>query len=505
MGLGGSKETWGNFESLIKSDSEIGNFDVYYYEYPSAPIRLPCFNKNYGSIVALGNGLKTYIEHKLENYGEIFLAGHSLGGLVIREYLLQEHMSHTANKIRKVIFYATPQDGSELAKLGNIFSINHRQLKQLCKNSDYLQDFNFRWGLSHVGSAYDFRVVVAVEDAVVTEHSATANFSHHDLTMITGKNHRTVSKPESPEDLSFLVLKKFLCERKSITSNPPNGALLYDEWLARDGRTNFFADQGRKKIIEDVKIFLTEDCGTIRIAGLSGLGKTRLVLNCLEGADETTQLSTLWIDVSEEPPELVQKVNMWISEEYTGTLVVDNCSPELHDRLYRTVSRPESKLKLISVDTDIQRSGNCRFIVLGRLEDECIKAIMDSLFGKKLDDLDRIAKFAQGFPQMAVLLADARTNEAPDIGSLTDGNLAEKLIWGASKNRNLVDEKILAGCSLFDRFGLDGEASYEYEYIADNIAKVDRSNFYDCVARLSERGLIDRRGRYANLFRNHLL
>ena len=497
-GLAGSKETWGDFKNLIEQDGEVSDFDVDYYEYPSARIRLfPYFQKSYGTIQALGRGLKTYIEHKLDQYDEIALIGHSLGGLVIREYLLQEHIGGSSNNVQKVALYAVPNEGSELANIGNTFSIGHKLLKQLCKKSFYLSDFNITWGHSKVENSYDFRVIVAVEDQVVSVDSATANFRHHNPITIAGKDHKSVVKPDDNKDLSFLVLQRFLSERKPITKSNPSGALKYHQWLAKDGKTPFFADESRVRMIEQIRTFLSQDSGVIRIAGLSGLGKTRLVLNSIESIDESIQSTVLWIDASGDSYELVSEVNSWVSKEFTGCLVVDNCSPRLHDQLCRAVRRPESKLKLISIDTDIQKSGDCPFIVLGRLHEDSIKALLGSLFDEKIDDLDRIARFAQGFPQMAVLLANARINEDPTIGSLTDDNLADKLIWGGPVNKNRTDEKVLTGCSLFDRFGLDKEASSEYQYIADNIVDVSRADFYDCIRRFSERGLIDRRGRYA--------
>ena len=92
--------------------------------------------------------------------------------------------------------------------------------------------------------------------------------------------------------------------------------------------------------------------------------------------------------------------------------------------------------------------------------------MLEKIYGAKIPDLDRIAEFAQGFPQMAVLIAEARLSDDPNIGSLTNDVIAEKLLWSKSQPRNEKDEKILKGCALFDRFGVDKEAANEFKFIA---------------------------------------
>ncbi len=115
--------------------------------------------------------------------------------------------------------------------------------------------------------------------------------------------------------------------------------------------------------------------------------------------------------------------------------------------------------------------------------------MLEPVYGKQIPDLDRIVSFAQGFPQMAVLLADARLEREPDMGRLTDDELARKMLWGG---RDPVerDERVLKGCALFDRFRLDAEVSGEYEFIAKQIVEVNINDFYDCVKRFRD-GLIN--------------
>ena len=73
--------------------------------------------------------------------------------------------------------------------------------------------------------------------------------------------------------------------------------------------------------------------------------------------------------------------------------------------------------------------------------------MLELVFGEEIHDLDRVVAFAQGFPQMAVLLADARSDHEEDMGRLKDDDLADKMLWGGRDPTDL-DAKILRGCSL---------------------------------------------------------
>ncbi|MEN6490292.1 MAG: hypothetical protein ABFD66_15670, partial [Smithella sp.] len=82
------------------------------------------------------------------------------------------------------------------------------------------------------------------------------------------------------------------------------------------------------------------------------------------------------------------------------------------------------------------------------------------------------------------------------MGRLNNDDLARKMIWGG-RDALPLDEKILQGCALFDRFGLDAEVSFEYKFIAGKVVEVNEDQFYECVKRFEQRGIIDRRGRFA--------
>jgi len=226
-GLGGDRNTWGNFKNLIDEDERL-EYASYFYEYPTGIIRIPIIQQEYGSMHELSDGLATYIDVILDAYDEIVLVGHSLGGLIIRHYLLNQKTIHKTTKIAKVIFYAVPQDGSNLAKINCLISWKHPHLEQLCKNSSFLTQLNQEWEAAHMNHNYLFEIVIAGEDGIVDKGSVTANFHQIEPKIVNQKGHITVVKPRDRDDLSFRILRDFLLPKDTmIQDETPNYSFLH--------------------------------------------------------------------------------------------------------------------------------------------------------------------------------------------------------------------------------------------------------------------------------------
>lgn len=268
----------------------------------------------------------------------------------------------------------------------------------------------------------------------------------------------------------------------------------YEEYL----RFSFVADEERQSIIRNLKALLTEQRKCARIIGLSGLGKTRLAFEVFRDIDALDDLSERVVYIDAGPNRSINGLICdWVQYGIEGIIVVDNCDISLHETLVKEVKRTNSKLSLLTLDYNFERgSTQTEMVRLKQLSDNHIKQILDPVYSSKIQDIDRVVAFAQGFPQMAVLLADARLDSEPDMGRLNDDDLARKMIWGG-REPIAIDENILQACSLFDRFGLDDEVAIEYKFIAQNIVELDLDKFYECVKRFEQRGIIDRRGRFA--------
>lgn len=280
------------------------------------------------------------------------------------------------------------------------------------------------------------------------------------------------------------------------------GLHTWESWQTFDENHlfDFVSDEARTSAISQINKTLSVARGTARIVGLSGLGKTRLALEVCRGKEIADSLCdrVVYIDAASQGSNLAAFISSWIQCGLEGVVVIDNCDLKTHASLCREVKRSDSLLSLLTVHYNPESDADTHQILLEPISAECIKEMLTPLFGDQIPDLDRIVSFAQGFPQMAYLLAQARIDNARDLGSLTDDALLEKLLWGGD-DKDKDYEKILQGCSVFDKFGFDKEASDEAEFIAGTVVGADIDSLHACIRKYQDRGLINRAGRFAQV------
>lgn len=501
-GLGGGDETWGCTLDLIKKDSNI-DATCYLWKYPSPTLGLKFtkfLQKNYLGIHDLADALKTYIDEAHVAADEIVLVGHSMGGLVIRQYLLNNNARRVASKIKQTVLYAVPNTGSELAAVTNWFSLfKNPHLLNLKKGSAYLVDLNRNWHVSEIEEIVDFTVVVGGDDRIVTAESARGTFRYANLRTIPEVGHLSICKPLDCNSLAYTILKNALLKKRLLKSFALLEADSFTDWqeYPKERIFEFQIDDARKRIFDGLSAELESTQSTIRIKGQSGLGKTRLVYECILAANKSIQDKVAYFNAASKSQHLTPALKQAIKQGFEGIFIVDNCKPELHSELAREVLKDSSRVLLITIDHSLDKlsSSHGKEWVVGRMAAEKIKAMLQPEFGDKIPDLERIAVFAQGFPKMAYLISLARLANEPDLGMLNDDELAGKLLGQLSADQ----EKILKSCALFDLFGFEGEVDFQYKFIAENIAFVTNAEFYTCIKQFEEKGLIDKSGRYSQL------
>mgnify|MGYP003288526563 CR=1 FL=1 len=247
---------------------------------------------------------------------------------------------------------------------------------------------------------------------------------------------------------------------------------------------------------------LAEPCQVTRIIGLSGLGKTRLALEAFRPTAHTQESHldlhhrVVYLDAGSYTSNLAATVSDWCSQGLEGILVIDNCDLQLHQQLQTHVQHTRSRLSLLTLDYTPDERSNTPTIRIDPSPDTLIQDILKQVY-KHLPagELERIAQFAQGFPLMAVLLANARLNEEREMGNLRDDILLKKLLWGRGPVNHKA-KKVITACALFEHVGFRAEREEEYLFVARHFARIDADDSYRHVKDFQRRGVIDERGRY---------
>ena len=128
-GLGGTYDgTWGNFPDFLDKDKDL-DYSIVPYGYQSPHI-LKQFYQRAPSILNIANGLLTDIKARCDlGNDEIILAGHSLGGLVVKKLLLRMKDKKINHKSEKYAFLTFHMMGQGWQMLANIFHLEIGILK----------------------------------------------------------------------------------------------------------------------------------------------------------------------------------------------------------------------------------------------------------------------------------------------------------------------------------------------------------------------------------------
>ena len=242
---------------------------------------------------------------------------------------------------------------------------------------------------------------------------------------------------------------------------------------------------------------------SVRLAGLSGVGKTRFVQVLFDsriGAHTLNPSQVFYVDISDHPLPIPQELaESLINSKTEAVLVIDNCSPELHRSLTRICSVPQSTVSLLTVEYDIREDVPEETDVF-RLEpasDEIICNLIGKCFPHiSPQDVQKVANFSGGNARIALLLAET-AKEGEILSRLRDEVLFERLF----QQRHDPDKSLLisaGACSLVYSFeGIDTSSeNSELKFLASLIGGKSVEDLYRDVAELKRRELVQSRGRW---------
>ena len=131
--LGNETGTWGEFPHLLHTDRDLPKLDILCWGYRSDVVP-----RRYQDIETEGEALISDLETLVEEGNDLYLVGHSMGGLVILKGLVNrirnEHGStHPVNAVRWITLYSSPLLGSAVANVVSFTISAIPVLRQLMK------------------------------------------------------------------------------------------------------------------------------------------------------------------------------------------------------------------------------------------------------------------------------------------------------------------------------------------------------------------------------------
>ncbi len=253
--------------------------------------------------------------------------------------------------------------------------------------------------------------------------------------------------------------------------------------------------------INQIRNILQQPGSCVRLVGLSGVGKTRLVQSLFDeriGKNPLNPSQVFYADMSDSPnPDPRNFTEQIISLQRPAILAIDNCPPELHNRL-TSVCSTSSLVNLITIEYDV-RDDQPEETEVFRLEaasDELIEKVICTRFSHITHVNARtIAKFSGGNSRIAIVLANT-IQRGEDLSQLRDEELFRRLFLQRNMpNNNLL--KAAEACSLvysFDGQTIEGATS-ELKLLG-SLVGMDVREIYENISELKRRELVQQRNKW---------
>lgn len=319
----------------------------------------------------------------------------------------------------------------------------------------------------------------------------------------TLKNDKEKAKEKARKQLMASLPKAIQDAAMAAKNNIDKKFLPFITWKNHVTKNEFSGQYEWTNSLLKIKEQLHDCVGIIRLLGLSGLGKTRLVLESFRNSD--VQDRYLYCDCHEYEHKNIKMIIETIFEDYNDAiLILDNCDQNLLGDVIKLRKSLSAGTKVITIfNQPNENRSHCEginYIEMDEKYQEVVDKILKRFNVLKNDELNRIKEFSDGIPLMAELLVKGLQN-GHDIGDLGDIQLISKML-GCDQDSD--DRKVLQSLSLFDYLGHENERRDEMVFVATthSITSINRSSddllinlFDETIEKYIKRTILEKRGR----------
>ncbi|MGY2222436.1 hypothetical protein ACW9IK_07060 [Pseudomonas gingeri] len=281
--------------------------------------------------------------------------------------------------------------------------------------------------------------------------------------------------------------------------------LLDDKLRLSFGQQSESSEQPMVQAIDKLRDKLSAPGSIVRLVGLSGVGKTRLVQALFDeriGQRPLSQSQAVYTNLSDDPdPQPVGMVSNLIANRMPAILIVDNCPPELHRRLSDLCLGAGSSVSVLTVEYDVRddQPEGTQVVTL----DTSSLELIDTLIQRRYPHLSQvdartIAEVSGGNARIAIALADT-VKHSESISGLSSEELFQRLF----RQRHDSDNALLRAAQAFSLVysfqggALEGELA-ELPALAV-LADQEARDMYRHVGVLLRRDLVQQRGQWRAL------
>ncbi len=327
----------------------------------------------------------------------------------------------------------------------------------------------------------------------------------------------------------FVCLKHSDLAKYFFTEYNLEGWQRYDDWSNTKAKleSEYLVDDDIKIIIPKdisntehnvvdginaIREKLSNSGNSVRLVGLSGVGKTRLAQALFDERIGTNSLdvrSVWYCDIGDSPNPLPEHfVEELVQNKRPYILIVDNCGQDTHDKLTRKIKDTEVSLLTIEYDVKDDLPERTDVYKLQPNSTDIIKKVIERHFSH-INDLNarKIAEFSGGNYRLALAIA-SNIERMDNLALLTSSELFERLFWQRGQ-RNDDLYRVAQNFALVYSFNIEdsGEENSELDYIS-NFARIDNYDAIERIEELKNKDIVQWRGKWRailpHVLANHL-
>jgi tetratricopeptide (TPR) repeat protein/pimeloyl-ACP methyl ester carboxylesterase len=223
---GTSDNTWTNRQSgfnFPRSLAQDYSAYVFAFDYATALDHAP-------SVLSVSKLLSFEIAQLLQrhSYKRVKFVAHSLGGLVVREYILDlQERDHPTIQVTHLVLLASPTNGSDLANFKMLVPANRQvaEMTHVDHGNSYLQSLNERWNKEFraIGHPRSIFVAAAFEERSIFTGTKPVTYSSAvaevDDSQGFHTDHFDIARPEGRGDT---IYRWVIAKLKTDIDAPPN-------------------------------------------------------------------------------------------------------------------------------------------------------------------------------------------------------------------------------------------------------------------------------------------
>lgn len=251
--------------------------------------------------------------------------------------------------------------------------------------------------------------------------------------------------------------------------------------------------------LNEIRDKLAQSKTSIRLVGLSGVGKTRFAQALFDSriGDNALDIRHVWYcdsgnDPDPKPQHFIEQI---IEKNETTIIIVDNCGQKLHSILTNSVINSQ-KVSLLTIEYDVTDGMPEETSVyrMKKTTTELLRKVIKRHFPElESININKIADFSGGNYRLALAIA-SNIDKSENLSILTDNELFERIFYQKGK-LNTELESIGQIFSLVFSFNLEDADDTESEIrVLSALADVTPKKAYKIIEKLQSKDIVQKRG-----------